>query len=503
MSRKDVYLTLLSALLFSLAYPPLPLGFVAYFSLVFLIIALENKSPGSSFKIGYLFGLVSNSLLLFWVGWATIGGTAAAILLLCLYTAILCWFYGLLQRRWKDGAVFFFPFLWVAMEYVRSLTEVSFPWLNLSYTQTYYLKLIQYASLWGNYAVSFWILWLNLMLYLLVRRKKRWKVIALLFAIWMILPYIYGTVVMSERVKGEEIKIALLQGNIEPEIKWDDRYLDYNMQTYLNMSRKAAEEDMDLIIWPETAAPCYLAAESLYLSRVQATCDQLNVPLLVGTNDYQVTPQGKLRYYNSAFLFTPGGGYPQVYNKIHLVPFSEKLPYDQILGISDRIQLGQSDFSNGEDWTIFEIPKGRFATLICFESVYPGLVREFVGREAEFLVNITNDGWFGKTHGPFQHAQIAVFRAIENRIAIARCANTGVSMFVDPYGRVKQATGIYVRKTVIGKIPLKQKESVFSDNRTFYAKHGDWFAILCCLISFAAIAAAILRKPQRMGPPRL
>jgi len=441
--------------------------------------------------------LISNSLLLFWVGWATIGGTVAAIVLLCLYTAILCWFYAVLQRRWKEGALFFLPFLWVAMEYLRSLSEMSFPWLNLSYTQTYHLKLIQYASLWGNYAVSFWILWLNLVVYSLIKHKKRLGLIIGIFAILMILPYIHGCWVMSEKIEGEEIKIALLQGSIEPEVKWDERFLDYNIQTYIDMSKKAAEDKVDLIIWPETAAPCYLAAESLYLARVQKTCDELNVPLLVGTNDYQATPQGRLRYYNSAFLFTPHGGYPQVYDKIHLVPFSEKIPYEQIFHFSDKIQLGQSDFSNGEELTIFEVKRGKFATLICFESVYPALVRNFANRGAEFLVNITNDGWFGKTHGPFQHAQIAVFRAIENRIAIARCANTGVTMFIDPYGRVKDATRIYVREIVIGKIPLKRRENILGDDKTFYAKYGDWFAFGCCLISFIAITISLLRKPLR------
>ena len=390
------------------------------------------------------------------------------------------------------------------MEFVRSLTEMSFPWLNLSYTQTYYLKLIQYASLWGNYAVSFWILWLNLIVYLFVKNKKRGQAVICFFVILIILPYIYGWWVMSEKIgrtnpnrKGEEIKIALLQGNIEPKIKWDERFLDYNIQTYIDMSKEAAKEQVDLIIWPETAAPCYLATESLYLARVQETCDELNIPLLVGTNDYGVSPEGKLRYYNSAFLFTPHGGYPPVYNKINLVPFSEKIPYDQIFGISDKVQLGQSDFSNGDELIIFEVPKGRFATLICFESVYPALVRDFVNRGAEFLVNITNDAWFGKTHGPFQHAQIAVFRAIENRIAIARCANTGVSMFIDPYGRIKEPTKIFVRTIVIGKIPLRRMENTLSNNRTFYSKHGDWFALLCCLISVLAILIALFGKPSK------
>lgn len=204
------------------------------------------------------------------------------------------------------------------MEYVRSLTEISFPWLNLSYTQTYYLKLIQHATIWGNYGISFWILCLNLIVYFFVENKKRWSVAIILFAVLLILPYIYGSWVMSdlkiqasEKIEGEKIKIALLQGNIEQKIKWDDQFLDYNIQTYIDMSKKAAEEKVDLVIWPESAAPCYLAAESLYFARVKATCDELNIPLLVGTNDYKFMSGGRIKYYNSAFLFTPYGGYPQ------------------------------------------------------------------------------------------------------------------------------------------------------------------------------------------------
>jgi len=487
MLKKDWFLVIFSAFLMSLAYPPLPFGFVIYFALIPLIFALQDKGLSDAFKIGYIFGLISNSILLFWIGWATILGTAAAILLLCFYTAFFTWFYALMQKKWGKGSLFLLPFLWVAMEYVRSLTEISFPWLNLAYTQTYYLNLIQYASITGNYAVSFWIVCLNLIIYLIIKYQRRIGLAISIFAILIILPYIYGWSVMSETIEENNIKIALLQGSIEPKVKWDQRFLDYNIQTFVDMSKKTAGEDVDLILWPETAAPCYLASESLYMDRIQAASDSLNIPLLVGTNDYEVIKGTRFLYYNSAFLFKPKGRYPQIYNKIHLVPFSEKIPYDEKLRISDKIQLGQSDFSSGKDLTIFQIPKGRFATLICFESVYPALVRNFVKRGAEFLVNITNDGWFGKTHGPFQHAQIAVFRAIENRISIARCANTGVSMFIDPFGRVIGATKIFVRTTVIDQIPSKLKD-------TFYTRHGDWFAQGCFLVGFFFILASLLKR---------
>ena len=150
MNRKSFYLIILSALLFSLAYPPLPFGFAAYLCLVPLIMALESKAPWAAFRIGYIFGLISNVLLLFWVGWATVGGTAAAIILLCLYSAIPCWLYAFVQRRWREAAVFFFPFLWTAMEYLRSLSQMAFPWLNgllREVTSTYAASMMMFAAL--------------------------------------------------------------------------------------------------------------------------------------------------------------------------------------------------------------------------------------------------------------------------------------------------------------------------------------------------------------------
>ena len=157
--NKTLLFTLISAFLFSLSFPPFPTGFLAYFALVFLFFALEGKGGWESFKLGYIWGLVTNVLLLYWITWATFPGTLGAILILSLYTAFLFLFYSWVQKTLKEKAVFFMPFLWIMLEYGRSLFEIGFPWLNLSYTQTYYLSLIQYASIAGNYGESFWIVW--------------------------------------------------------------------------------------------------------------------------------------------------------------------------------------------------------------------------------------------------------------------------------------------------------------------------------------------------------
>jgi apolipoprotein N-acyltransferase len=255
------------------------------------------------------------------------------------------------------------------------------------------------------------------------------------------------------------------------------------------MTREAAEKKVDLIIWPETASPCYLTHEPFYFNMVQSLAESLDTPLIVGSNEYQVLGYNKYVYYNSAFFFTPAHNFPEAHYKLQLVPFSERIPFSDKIHVLDKIELGTADFSPGQEFIIFNHAKGKFATLICFEIIFPNLVREFVKRGAEFLVNITNDAWFGKTHGPFQHARIAVFRAIENRIGIARCANTGISMFVDPYGRTFNSTPLYVRKKVVGQISLR-------DEKTFYSAYGDWFAMGCSFFSLGILGLSFLvRKP--------
>jgi apolipoprotein N-acyltransferase len=494
MRRKAYIFALISALLFCLTFPPLPLGFLAYFSLVFLIFACENQKDWDVFKLGYIWGLITNSLLLFWIAYAApiaIPGTIGAILVLSLYPALLLLLFNQIQKKLKEKAIFFLPFLWVGMEYLRSLGEIGFPWLNLAYTQTYYLELIQYASFTGVWGVSFWVVLLNVLVFLAIKNfenLKKFSWLASIFLVFLIIPYVHGKMVIPDLKQKKDIKVALLQGNIPPDIKWHPDSLDYNFRVYTKMTQEAAQKEVDLIIWPETASPCYLIHEPLYFHLVQSLAENLNTPLVVGSNEYKVSGHHEYVYYNSVFFFIPGYNFPEAHYKLQLVPFSERIPFSDKVHVLDKIELGTADFSPGQEYVIFQHPKGRFATLICFEIIFPNLVREFVKRDAEFLVNITNDAWFGKTHGPFQHARIAIFRAIENRISIARCANTGISFFVDPYGRMSNSTPLFVRKNVVGEISLRRE-------KTFYTMHGDWFALGCSFFSLGILGLSFfLRK---------
>jgi len=493
MRRRAYIFVLISSLLFSLTFPPFPLGFLAYFSLVFLFFALERQKDWDVFKLGYLWGLLTNSLLLFWIAYAApiaILGAIGAILVLSLYPALLFWLFNQIQKRLGLKAIFFLPFLWVGMEYLRSLGEIGFPWLNLAYTQTYYLELIQYASFTGVWGVSFWVILLNVLVFLVIKNFQSLRKVFLLagiFVILLILPYIHGKSVIPEQKQKKDVRVALLQGNIPPDVKWHPDSLDYNFEVYAGMSKAAASEGVDLIVWPETASPCYLTHEPLYFDWVQSLAESLNIHLLVGSNEYKILGDQSYVYYNSALFFRPGANFPDSYYKLQLVPFSERIPFRDKVHIVDKIQLGTADFSPGQELVIFDHPKGRFATLICFEIAFPNLVREFVERGAEFLINITNDAWFGKTHGPFQHTRMVIFRAIENRVSIARCANTGISMFVDPYGRTSGVSPIFVRKNVVGEISLKNR-------KTFYTVNGNWFALGCSFFSLGILGLSFLLR---------
>jgi len=487
MEKKAYTLIIISAILFCLTFPPLRFGFLAYFFGVFLIYALENRKNCDAFKLGYIFGLITNSILLYWIGYATIPGTIGAILALSFYTAVLFLIYAQLQKIAKERTYLLFPFLWVGMEFGRSLLDIGFPWLNLAYTQTYYLKLIQYASFTGSYGVSFWVACLNVIAYFGIKNFSNIKKLSLafvLFLLFIIIPYVHGTKVIPEKIERGEVKIALLQGSIEQHIKWDPRFLDYNFQVYTKMSNDAAKQNVDLIIWPETATPTYLLHDPKYFDLVHSLATRLKTPIFTGGLHFENPGGFEYIYYNSAFLFNPDGDYPKIYSKIHLVPFSEKMPFGDLIPIVRKIHVGGSDFTPGKEYVIFDHPKGKFACLVCFESVFPDLVRDFVRKGADFLVNVTNDAWFGKSPGPFQHSQIAVFRAIENRISIARCANTGVSMFIDPYGRAYNKTKIFVQKNVVDGLSLRKKKTIFTRFGDFFGKGSFFISILFFGLSF-------------------
>jgi apolipoprotein N-acyltransferase len=212
--------------------------------------------------------------------------------------------------------------------------------------------------------------------------------------------------------------------------------------------------------------------------------------ILVGCPDYEYD-EGTPRYYNTAILISPAGAVEGEYRKIHLVPFGEMIPFEDRFDFLKRIDLGEGDFSPGTDLTVFTVDGDPFAVAICFESIYPGLVGDFVRAGARFIVNITNDEWFGPSLGPSQHAQMAVMRAVEYRVGLARCANTGISMLVDPYGRVRRRTALFVRDVLSGPVEM-------GDGGTVYGRIGGLLEPVFLAVCLALGLLSYVLPPARV-----
>jgi len=503
-SLRELLFAALSGAALALAFPPFRTGFLAYAALVPLFLLLEDGRPRGGFLSGFAVGIVFHAGALYWIGGITVAGMLFSILLLSTFFGIFTLLLNVLTRRFGARAMWAAPFLWTAVEYLRSQGELGFPWTALGNTQTYYPSLIQYSTITGVYGVSFWIVALNVAVLRLIRADRSRRRLAVWAAVpvaLFLVPYVYGRTEIPDRELSGDLRIAVVQPNIPPELKWrDPNGVRISFEALEQMTVEASRQTPDLVVWPETATPCYLRLRARYRSIVQGLADSLSVPILTGAPDYDVRTQ---EAYNAAFLFSPGEKRLQQYNKINLVPISERVPFRDRLPFLGGIKWevletgdwGQAFFSRGTDRTVFRHPKGVFSVLICFESIFPGHVRKFARQGAQVLVNITNDAWFGRSSAPHQHARVAVFRAVENRIAIARSANTGVSMFVDPYGRTFGTTEIFHPALRIRSLPLRSEE-------TFYTRNGNLFSLGCTIISAGMFLTILIDRLRRIGDHR-
>jgi apolipoprotein N-acyltransferase len=355
----------------------------------------------------------------------------------------------------------------------------------------------------GLCGVTFWVVLVNGLLFTAARhvwrpvrgpRLPRQVLLAIACGLLVILVPLGGGWLRLRQVerragRAAPLRIALIQGNIEQGLRWDREFQDENWRTYEGLSRGAAVLDPALVVWPETAMPFYLRHQERYLSQMRRLVDETGVPVLTGVPDViQDIAANRTDYYNSSFLFTPGAGLTGQYAKAHLVPFGERFPLKERIPWLRDVNFGEGEWTPGGDTLLFRLDSLRFANLICFESIFPEITRAMARRGADFFIIITNDGWFGRSGAARQHADMAVLRAVETRRAIARCANSGISMFILPGGRVVKPTALYCRTVTMDEIPLMS-------GMTFYVRHGDLFLLMLAL-PFLAAAILALVKPR-------
>lgn len=464
-------LIVLSAIVMSLSFHPIGLHFCAWFGLVPLLVALTDMSLKSSFVSGIVFGFLFSLFSLFWLVFLEIEINIQILLVVGL--VLLYLYFGI---YWGVGLLLAHKRLWIlpcavaGLEFIRGFGEIGFPWLSLGYSQARYPLIIQQVSVYGIYGLSWWLVLVNVALYkTLLKRKFRY-----LFILLIIIgaPLIYG-IHRMQRPQGRTITVAVIQPNIDPNLKFTRGMREETFERLISLSKNSTQfKHVDLIIWPETATPIFLRKSGTYHDRVLALANSTNAPVFTGTPIYENTEN---EIYNGAVLIEPHKGITQEYRKIHLVPFGEHIPFGQHVPALRKIDVGGGDYAPGNRYTVFHSPAIDFSCLICFESIFPELSRRFVRDGAQLLVNITNDGWFGTISGPQQHNDMAILRAVENAVPLARCSNTGISMVVDRFGRIQQETrlfqAIYFTSTI-----------VVEPDQTLYRRLGDFLPIASLLL---------------------
>lgn len=462
----------------------------SWFGFIPLFFALENKSLRQSFIIAYLCGIVFWSLTVYWLIHVTLIGQAVLILYLAIYFGVFgCCIY--LRRFFSVGSfLLFIPSSWVLLEYVRSYLFSGFPWALIGLSQYKNLAVIQIADIAGAWAVSFLVVLVNVVLYLVLRRQLKLKNFLICAAI-LFLSLFYGFFRLNYKPKpvdiAEHFKVCVVQGNIPQNLKWNKQAISFIQNSYKELTVEAAKENPDLIIWPEASVPGLWGLDEAEFKQVFSLASQLNINLLTGA-----VSNLDQKYFNSALFIDKSGQLLDVYNKLHLVPFGEYVPLKKIFPFLETIApIG--DIEPGKVYTIFKQPIG-FGVLICFEDLFPELSRQFIKKGARFLVNITNDAWYKEGSAPYQHFAASVFRAVENRVYLARAANTGISGFIDPSGRILTTVRNPLGKEIFVGGNCSQDIYLAPVKRTIYNRYGDFFILICLLLDGCVIIFALKTK---------
>jgi apolipoprotein N-acyltransferase len=524
-SALDAALALLSGLLLALSFPLTNtftgLPWLAWVALVPLGLAIfpsatasnsPKAGPARAFRLGWLSGTAAYLAILVWVivVMQTYGRLPilVSLLLLFLLAAYVGLYVGLFAAGWHwlderrpRWSWLLAPMLWAALEWLRGHLLSGFPWALLGYSQYRQLPLIQIADATSVYGVSFLLVLANVALVYAMRGmvgggtrparlSRALHFLPLVVALLLIAGALgYGRWRMAavDASLTPGLRVGLIQGNIPQEVKWDPAMRQATLERYERLTREAAAQGAELIVWPEASAPFIFDEEPDYQTAIRSLAVETHSYLLFGSP--AIAHGARLpALLNSAYLLNPDGTTQARYDKLHLVPFGEYVPLGPLLGFVNKLVSGIGDFIPGSGPVPMDVKNHQLSVAICFEIIFPEFVRQSAQSGARIIATITNDAWFGRSAAPLQHFSMAVFRAIENRAPVIRAANTGISGFIDADGRIGLTSGLFVEAALVDTIQV-------SPVRTVYTRIGDIFAIGCGIL----VAAVILigrRRPR-------
>lgn len=524
--RKERLLLILSGIILGISFPPFPfpitllifVGLIPYF-----IVIKRRTTLASISRATFLFSLVFSLITIYWVGsWSSeadpylmLAGVALLLVYPCVMLIPSTLFYLTKKVFPKFDAIWFFPLFWVTLEYLLTQTDLRFPWLLLGHGLAKFNLFIQGADIVGTNGLSLIAAYINVLLFKSFFEKnseEKFRLKPLLIAVFIFLcMMIYGIYKTSTfRISERKVRIGIVQPNLNPWDKWSTGNLSDLLNMYLTLSQKCVDEGAEVILWPETALPVYAFGGTYPMveNSIYNFLDTNNVSLLTGMPDiiydlnqnnipedskYSGPGNYYYRTYNAVLGLNPGSRSIQRYGKMKLVPLGERVPFvDQFAFLGDLLKwgVGITGWNIGKDTTVFKIKNEKIDTikvggLVCYESVDPVFVTAFVQKGAELITVVTNDSWYGKSSGPYQHKDFAMLRAVENRRSVVRCANGGVSCIINAKGNILAETEMFEKTTLVGEVPLQ-------DEKTFYSENPLIVPILCSVFSFWIFGMNIL-----------
>jgi apolipoprotein N-acyltransferase len=485
-----------AAFLLALAFPRTDWALTPWLVVTPLLVVAILSPPRAAFWWGLLYGGVFFLILLRWLNftfrvYSTIPGPLVFLptILLAAYCAFwiagVAWAVSRVAARWSVAwALVLTPFLWIAGEWLRGHLFGGFPWGTIAYSQYLQLRVIQMAELTGVHGVSFLILAVNAALAgcLLLTWRRAVAGVAVA-AVLVTATLLFGSARLKEPAPSASARVTIMQPSIEQPLKWEARHTRETLSIYFALTRQAAAERPQLIVWPETASPTLLREDPGLIASLTAVAAELKVPLLIGSIDAAGNPP---RFRNTAFLLTEQGIVGR-YDKIQLVPFGEFVPLSGVIGFVRGWAEFISELEPGTRTVVFQGPPAPYGVVICYEGIFPDLVRNFVRDGARLMVNMTNDAWFGRTSGPEQHLSMYPFRAVEHRVSVVRAANTGVSAFIAPSGQIIRRLNLFQRGLLTETVPLRV-------GKTLFTRLGDWPGLLALAVSAAVLALTWQRR---------